>query len=62
MNERQYWKNNQTFLHNSNPKVSVTRASKQMAGEEGNQHQYEDILKVTREGGNYHKGMRIRLT
>ena len=25
-------RNNQKFLHNSNPKVSVTRASKQMGG------------------------------
>lgn len=53
--------NNQKYLHNSNPKVSVTRASKQMGGKKP-KHQYEDILKITREGGNYHKGVRIRLT
>ena len=46
--------NNQKFLHNINPNVSVTWASKQMWGV-GNKHQYEDILKVTREGGNHHE-------
>ena len=51
--------NNQKYLHNSKPKVSVTRASKQMGGKKP-KHQYEDILKITREGGNYHKGVRIR--
>ena len=53
--------NNQKFLHNSNPKVSVTRASKQMGGGDPNISN-EYILKVTGEGGNYHNGVRIRLT